>query len=291
MFIGIFPLIALTAATAIFKDRLPAWVFMWILAAAIFFGCKWLSFWALGPKRRLPSLGRTLCYLFAWPGMDAEDFLLAPRARQAVGAGRWSAGLAKTAFGFLLFAWGAERLAPHHDLLRGWLAMLGLVLLLHFGIFDLLASFWRSRGIPVQPLMDHPLRSASLSEFWGKRWNRGFRNLGHRFVFTPLKPYLGISGAGFAVFFASGLIHDLVISWPARGGYGLPTLYFLIQGLGVLGEKSRAGRRLGLESGWRGWVWMAILTAAPAYWLFHPDFIRAVILPMMEDLGRFFWNQ
>ena len=68
---------------------------------------------------------------------------------------------------------------------------------------------------------------------WGKRWNLGFRQLAHELIFRPLYRTLGPETAGFLVFTASGLIHDLVISLPARGGYGLPTLYFLIQGAGV----------------------------------------------------------
>src|SRR4029077_16004410 len=108
-----------------------------------------------------------------------------------------------------------------------------------------------------------PLRSASLGEFWGKRWNLGFRQLAHELFFHPLHRRLGADAAGFLVFAVSGLIHDLVISLPARGGYGLPTLYFLLQGARMTIEHSRFGRRVGLGRGGRGWSFMIVFLAAP----------------------------
>ena len=95
--------------------------------------------------------------------------------------------------------------------------------------------------------MRKPLRSGSLSEFWGSRWNLGFRQLSHDVVFQPLRPRVGIAGATVATFLASGLVHDLVISVPAAGGYGLPAAYFGIQGLGVILERSKVGMRVGLR--------------------------------------------
>lgn len=86
------------------------------------------------------------------------------------------------------------------------------------------------------------------------------------------------------MFAASGLIHDLVISLPAHGGYGLPTGYFLLQGLGVTMERSALGKRLGLQQGATGWIFMAVVTAAPAFWLFHPPFVLRVILPFMHAI-------
>jgi membrane bound O-acyltransferase family protein len=122
-------------------------------------------------------------------------------------------------------------------------------------------------------------------EFWGKRWNLGFRQLSHDLIFRPLHGRLGVGGAGFLVFVISGLLHDLVISVPANGGYGLPTLYFVVQGAVVAVERSRVGKRFGLGQGIAGWIFMAVVTAAPAFWLFHPPFVNNVILPFMKAVG------
>jgi len=96
---------------------------------------------------------------------------------------------------------------------------------------------------------------------------------------------LGPPAATLAAFFVSGLIHDLVISLPAGGGYGLPTGYFVLQGIGVLVERSALGKRAGIGSGVRGWVFTLLLTAGPAFWLFHPVFVRQVMLPFFAWIG------
>jgi hypothetical protein len=65
----------------------------------------------------------------------------------------------------------------------------------------------------------------------------------------------------------------------------LPTAYFILQGLAVLFERSRIGRRVGLGRGVRGWLFTLACTAGPAFWLFHPFFVRNVILPMLQAFG------
>ena len=53
----------------------------------------------------------------------------------------------------------------------------------------------------------------------------------------------------------------------------------------MLFEKSRFGRSLGLGRGLRGWLFTMACTAGPAFWLFHPVFVRNVILPILRALG------
>jgi hypothetical protein len=77
-----------------------------------------------------------------------------------------------------------------------------------------------------------------------------------------------------------------VISLPARGGFGLPTLYFVLQGAGVALERSRVGRNRGLGKGIQGWLFVVLFTIGPLYWLFHPAFARRVIAPFLSAVNH-----
>jgi hypothetical protein len=264
-----------------FRGKIPAWFFMWSLAFAIFAGLKWITWWKA--RNRIPhSLRRSVAYLAAWPGMDAEAFLDSRKDVHAPQFREWMWALAKTLFGAVLLWQIARRVPESQSLARGWVGLLGLVCLLHFGSFHLIALFWQARGMDAEPIMSKPILSKTLSEFWGKRWNLGFRQLAYDLIFQPLHRKTGVAVASLLVFLTSGLIHDLVISLPARGGYGLPTAYFVLQGLGVTMERSSFGRRLGLQHGLPAWLFMFVVAAAPAFWLFHPPFVTRVILPFMH---------
>jgi hypothetical protein len=281
--IGWLPILVLPVAAISCRNRLLPWVFMWTLSFAIFFSLKWLTWWRARTRISHPAW-RSIAYLLAWPGMDADAFLDANQRVISPRFTTWLWATLETALGAVLL-WIVARLFPAEDpLLRGWTGMLGLILLLHFGSFQLIAFGWRTLGVNAKPIMSAPLHATSLAEFWGKRWNLGFRQLSYELIFRPLHRALGAEAAGLLVFLVSGLIHDLVISLPARAGYGLPTAYFLLQGTGVTIERSGFGKRLGLGQGVRGWLFMAVVITAPVFWLFHPWFVQRVIIPFMRAI-------
>jgi alginate O-acetyltransferase complex protein AlgI len=281
--IGWLPIVVLPLAAISGRNLVLPWVFMWALSFALFFSLKWLTWWRTRTRVAHPAW-RSLAYLFAWPGMDADAFL---DAKQRVPPPRfttWLWATLETGLGAVLLWIVARSFPGAESLLRGWTGMLGLILLLHFGSFQLIALAWQTFGVNAKPIMSAPLRATSLAEFWGKRWNLGFRQLSYELIFRPLHRTLGVEAAGLLVFLASGLIHDLVISLPARAGYGLPTAYFLLQGVGITIEHSGFGKRLGLGRGARGWAFMAVVITAPVFWLFHPWFVLRVIIPFMQAI-------
>jgi predicted DCC family thiol-disulfide oxidoreductase YuxK len=279
------PLLVLPPAALILQVHVAPWIFMWAMAFALYAGCKWLTFREAIAHGARTDLFRAIGYLLAWPGMNAAEFLdtknRAPKPRRI----EWAFALAKILFGATLL-WGiAQLLPPVNPIIAGWIGMIGVIFMLHFGAFHLLSLAWRRVGIAATPVMQNPLLAISVAEFWGRRWNTAFKELAFRFTLRPLRRLTNPATASLLVFGLSGLIHELVISLPAGGGFGLPTMYFLAQGLGLVIERSRLGRQIGLGRGVRGRIFTIAFTAAPAFWLFHPPFIRNVILPMFTAIG------
>ena len=271
------PLLALAA-----RGQVADWVFMWLMAIALFSGCKWLTYRRAVARGTQFTFGQAIGYLAGWVGMEPEAF--AKATRYALRGRQRFFGAAGRAFLGVALVWGAVRNVIH-PLVAGWVGMFGIILLLHFGIFQLVALAWQRAGVPVKPLMQAPLLATSVGDFWGKRWNTRFHALVHELVFRQVVRRAGLRTGVLAVFFVSGLVHELVITLPARGGYGLPTLYFLLQGFGLLLEHSQVGRRLGLGSPMVGRVFMFFVTAGPVFWLFPPVFVHHVILPMLHGIG------
>jgi hypothetical protein len=263
---------------------LPRWASMWLIATLLYIAAKWLTLCRRPPRKLACRRGRLLSYALLWPGMDPQSFCT-PGSPTAPATREWANAITKTFFGVALIWTVAPLTSASRPLLAGWIAMIGLVFLLHFGAFNLLALFWRAQGIDARSIMRFPLGATSLSDFWRRRWNVAFSDLMNRHAFRPLTRRFGPRAAMFIVFLILGLLHECVISFPAGGGYGRPTCYFLIQALGLGFERSFWGRNWGLGTGWKGWCYVVLVVGAPVYWLFHPIFVRNVILPMLHAIG------
>jgi len=275
------PLFVFTALAISLRGCLPPWGLMWILSIAIFAGFKWWTWWrAISCGVFITTTTRSFAYLFLWPGMDARRFLALSAYSKTPTLSAWAWAFAKTVFGAGL-VWGGARLAGH-GLFAGWIGMVGFIFLLHFGLFAVLALFWQRQGICAQPLMNCPVAANSLSDFWGKRWNSGFRNIVFGLFFVRLAKRFGTTSATIITFVISGLIHELVITFPAGAGYGLPTLYFTLQGVAMLVERSTIGVRLGLAHGWRGHAFALMVVTLPIVALFPPSFVLRVMVPFLQ---------
>jgi hypothetical protein len=62
-------------------------------------------------------------------------------------------------------------------------------------------------------------------------------------------------------------------------------MFFAIQGVAVIVERSEAGRRIGLGGGSRGRLFAMVTLLAPVGFLFHRPFVVGIIVPFMRVLG------
>ena len=236
------------------------------------------------------SAVRWLAFACGWPGMRPALFTTLGGPPLA-GAGRLVvSGIKRVALGVALVV--LARLIWRHSV--PWLPavgtgivatlplLLGLSLIIHFGVFDVLAGGWRLAGVDCRPLFRTPLRSRNLTEFWGRRWNLAFSEMAAVAIYRPLVGRLGKGGATAAAFLYSGLVHELAISVPVMAGFGLPFFYFVLHGGLVLLERrlERAGRPID-RVGRVGMLWAFAWLAVPLPMLFHPYFLAGVVWPLM----------
>ena len=156
-------------AQAVIAGDFPRWAIMWLLAGALFFAGKLASL-------RGARLGgwRRGAFVLGWAGMDAGSF-----REDVTEKGASPLSLCRPLLNIFLgvvLLWGVARHFTH-PLAAGWVGMIGLIFLLHFGVFGVLARVWYAAGIRVTPIMHCPVAATSLTEFWGRRWNLAFRDL------------------------------------------------------------------------------------------------------------------
>jgi len=224
-----------------------------------------------------------------WVGMRPALFGVMPRqSRNGVTDYVWR-GIANLLLGFLgvIAAGGAWLMLIDFDLtwrllITTILLLPGISLMLHFGVFNLLTAFWRWMGVECDAIFRAPLKSASLTEFWGKRWNLAFSEMTSLTVFRPLKDACGQLPAMLVAFLFSGILHELAISVPVRAGFGWPTLYFLLHGVAMLVENRWRGLAQTLTAyPWLGRLWTLAWILIPLPILFHQPFLRGCVWPLV----------
>jgi len=280
---------ALALTAAVVAERLtasePAGFRMLAIIGTLFYGLKAVvavesraaGGAALGPAAWLG-------FAALWPGMRPE--LFARRGAEPLpGAGALALrGLVRLVTGCLLVAAArALTAAGGPRLLATVLVLPGLSLILHFGIFNLVAGAWRRAGIDARPMFRAPLRATSLTEFWGRRWNLPFSEMTALGVYRPLRGRWGTAPALTAAFLVSGLLHEAAISVPVGAGYGLPLAYFALHAalMSVERRRARTGRPLSTPA-WRGRLWTLLWLALPLPLLFHRPFLAGVVWPLLR---------
>lgn len=232
------------------------------------------------------TFSQWLAFATGWAGMRAEPFETLgqnplPNAWPMIrfGISRVIAGLLLIALTYLVVT-----LSINPDVryfLVTALLLIAMSLILHFGLLNISAGIWRLKGVNAYSLFREPAKSLNLTELWGKRWNIAFSEMTAIAIYRPVRNKYG-NGAGLILAFAfSGLLHELALSLPVKTGYGLPMLYFIIQGIMVLTEKvlTRRFPRF-LQNKISAHVWVFFWIVLPMPLLFHTAFIKEIVWPL-----------
>lgn len=251
---------------------------MLVLISILFLGMKAVSIvYRYSAKSRLNFI-QWSCFALGWPGMDAVPFEQLGRAKVKnryidSGIPFFVSGVAL----LCLLAYSLKHYEPPAYLLC-LMSFIPLIMIFHFGLFNMLSSFWATFGVSVTPLMDAPWRALSLSEFWGKRWNIAFIQMIRITVFLPLSKRANASLALLTAFLLSGVFHEVALSLPVSAGFGLPLLYFMIQVMLIKIERLFIKRKNTVIQ--RVWTFSCLLLPFPL--LFHASFVKEIFVPLLH---------
>lgn len=208
------------------------------------------------------NLAKWFLYCFTWVGMNPEIFFkhrnTPDNSLLFRGTIFFFAGLVT----LLVFRFTYNSKFPPEDFIEFYglslILIISLSLLLHFGLLNMSAWVLQHFRYPAYSLFRDPLRSESLRDFWGKRWNLAFTEMTSVLIFRPLSKNQSAILALAMAFIFSGLLHEVALSLSVNIGYGLPTLYFMIQFLLIIIEEKIWKRKPG-----RIWVILSLLLPLP----------------------------
>lgn len=270
----------------IFQNEHPI-IKMLAIIATTFTGMKAIAA-AEGYKGKPLTLKFRQWVVFAsgWAGMRPQPFetLGAPALPNAWPMIRF--GISRIVVGALLILLAHGLVALHlgsvlTHVVVSVILLISFSLILHFGLLGVSAGMWRLSGVNTYVLFRQPAKAKSLTEFWSKRWNIAFSEMTSVALFRPLKNKIGSAAALMIAFMFSGLLHELALSLPVNSGYGLPLIYFIIQGMLVLLERWMTIHQLQfLNNKLLATAWVFFWVIAPAPLLFHAAFIHEIVWPL-----------
>lgn len=273
--------LAVIGGLAWFADTLVPWQKLLATTLGLLTVIKSTVLLHLYQRRQLKARSKLglLAYLTIWPGVDPEP--LKQRTAVEEEGTRFTRGL------FFMLGGTAVALATAcfwpaiGPTVGGWLGLASLLMIVHFGYADMLTTLIRLAGWNTNPLFNEPLKSTSLRDFWSNRWNLAFVEMDRILFLKGLRNLLGVRAAVFGVFLISGLLHDLCISYSSGGGWGLPTIYFILHGFAVLAEGLVLGKKApkAVQIAWT-WAWLLL----PLPLLFTAQFRGAFIEPLFQSL-------
>ncbi|EMS63394.1 hypothetical protein TRIUR3_17334 [Triticum urartu] len=92
-------------------------------------------------------------------------------------------------------------------------------------------------GMDLEPQFDRPYLSASLRDFWGRRWNLSVPAVLRPCVHRPVRARLGTAAGVLATFLVSGLAHELMFYYiTLRPPTGEATAFFTLHGACAVAE-------------------------------------------------------
>ncbi len=261
-------------ATLLAIVQTTGWAQMTLAALGLWITLKCFLLQEITPTK--PQWNRMLLW-WIYPGTDARNFFATPQVAIPKQLD-WFRGMIQTTAGACLIA-AASSFAYPSDTYGAAIGLLGLVLFFHFGVFHLIALQLQRLGIHAKPIMKKPLAAKSVVDLWSNRWNLGFSIPARRHLLKPFAKRIGIRNATWSIFLVSGLLHEIVLTLPARSGYGGPTLYFLIQAVGIEIERHWLKKHPRIN---RLFVWGIALLPLPL--LIQPLFLENVIHPFLQNI-------
>lgn len=137
-------------------------------------------------------------------------------------------------------------------------------------------------GMELEPASDEPYLSASLQEFWGRRWNLTVNNILRDAVFRPVRAAAAEAVGGqtaalvgvLAAFLVSGLMHELLFWYVSRAAPSWEmTMFFVMHGFCVVAEFGVKKKAAVLPWFVTGPVTVGFVIGT-SFWLFFPPLMR-----------------